>query len=257
MVISQVQIQVLLLILARIIGLFLVAPFFSNKSIASTYKMTFIFMFAFLLWFVVPFTPQKLSADPFLYIISLGNEFIIGLLLGSVVNFIFNGIEAAGELMGAQMGLSVASMLDPSTGAQTTITTRILQMIVLMIFLIVDGHHFLLTALYKSYEVLPMLYTWNLGNGAREVANMATQIFAIGIQLSAPILLTVFLLDFAFGLISRVAPQVNVFQLGFQMKPVLGVFVLMLMIPLLLERMVWLINMMIEKLTYVMLYLRR
>jgi flagellar biosynthesis protein FliR len=257
MVISFVQIQVFMLIAARIIGLFMVAPLFSSKQLASIYKMTFIFMFSFLLWFVVPFTPQKLPSDYILFLIALFNEFFIGILLGSVVSFIFNGIEAAGELMGAQMGLSVSAMLDPTTGSQTTITARLLQMIVLMLFLMVDGHHFLLTALYKSYDALPMLYSWNLTLGAREVADMGAQIFAIGIQLSAPILLTIFLLDFAFGLISRVAPQVNVFQLGFQVKPVLGIFVLMLMIPLLLERIVWILNMMIEKLTVLMMYLRR
>lgn len=246
-----------MLIAARIIGLFMVAPLFSSKSLAGVYKMTFIFMFTFLLWFAVPFTPTKLPSDYIIFLIALFNEFLIGLLLGSVVNFIFNGIEAAGELMGAQMGLSVSSMLDPTTGMQTTITARLLQMIVMMLFLIVDGHHFLLTALYKSYDALPMLYSWNLALGAREVVNLGGQIFAIGIQLSAPILLTIFLLDFAFGLISRVAPQVNVFQLGFQVKPILGIFVLMLMIPLLLERIIWILNMMIEKLTVVMMYLRR
>jgi flagellar biosynthetic protein FliR len=257
MVISLIQIEVFLLIAARIIGLFMVAPFFNSRSLASVYKMTFIFVFTFLLWFVVPFTPAKVPNQPILYMLMLFNEFFIGLLLGSVVNFIFTGIEAAGELMGAQMGLSVASMLDPATGMQETITTRMMQMLTMMIFLVVDGHHFLLTALYKSYDILPMLYAWNLGPGAREVANMGAQIFAIGIQLSAPILLTVFLLDFGFGLISRVAPQVNVFQLGFQVKPVLGLFILMLMTPLLLERILWIINMMLEKLTVIMFYLRR
>ncbi len=256
MIVSMVQIQVFMLILARVLGLMVEVPIFSDRTISKSFKMVFIFTFAFLIWFVAPFNGKLLPRDPLMFQIALVNEFIIGLVLATVVRIIFEGIEAAGDLMGAQMGLSVASMLDPATGAQTTVTAKIFRWTVIMLFFMIDGHHFILTALYRSFDILPMLNSWNIAAGGREIADLGINIFAIAIQLSAPILLVIFLLDFCFGLISRVAPQVNVFQLGFQMKPALGMSVFLLMIPLLLERVLWILNMMIEKLSIILLYMR-
>lgn len=256
MLISAVQIQVFMLILARILGLMVEVPIFSDRTISRTFKVIFIFTFAFLIWFVAPFNGKLLPQDPILFQIALLNEFMVGLILATVVRIIFEGVEAAGDLMGAQMGLSVASMLDPATGSQTTVTARIFRWVVIILFLMIDGHHFILTALYRSFDILPMLNTWNLAAGGRELADLGVNIFAIAIQLSAPVLLVIFLLDFCFGLVSRVAPQVNVFQLGFQMKPALGMFIFMLMIPLLLERVLWLLNMMVEKLSIILFYMR-
>ena len=252
---SVVQLEIFLLIIARIAGIFVTAPIFSDNTISRTFKTALMFSIAFLLWFVIPFPEQKLPNDMFIFMVAVGQEFLIGYLLGSVTRIIFNGVEAAGDMMGAQMGLSVASMLDPSTGRQTVVTARLLRWVIVIIFLTVDGPHFILTALYKSYDALPLLQSWNFSGASNHIAGMVTDIFAIAVQLAAPILLVIFLLDFAFGLVSRVAPQVNVFQLGFQMKPALGMFVFMLMIPLLMERVVWIISLMVERLTAIFFYM--
>jgi len=252
---SVVQLEIFLLIIARVAGVFISAPVLSDNTIPRTFKTALMFSVAFLLWFVIPFPEQKLPPDMFIFMIAVGQEFLIGYVMGSVTRMIFNGVEAAGDIMGAQMGLSVASMLDPSTGRQTVVTARLLRWIIVLIFLMVDGPHFILTALYKSYDALPLLQFWNFANAANHIAGMVTNIFAIAVQLAAPILLTIFLLDFAFGLVSRVAPQVNVFQLGFQMKPALGMFIFMLMVPLFMERVVWIISLMVEQLTAIFFYM--
>jgi flagellar biosynthesis protein FliR len=100
------------------------------------------------------------------------------------------------------------------------------------------------------------LNSWDISNGAQPIIDLGVNIFAIGLQLAAPVILTIFLIDFAFGMISRVAPQVNVFMLGFQLKPPVGTLILLLTLPLLTERIVWLINMMTEEYTRVLMYLR-
>lgn len=256
MVISLVQIEVFLLILARVVGIFMEAPLFSDKSLPRTVKTALMFTFSFLMWFVVPFSPELMPQDPALFLLACFNEFLVGFILGLVTSFIFHGIEAAGELMGAQMGLSVATILDPSSGQQVNAITRFLRWIFVIIFLIVNGHHFLLVALERSYSALPLLRSWNIAAGAQPIIDLGVNIFAIGLQLAAPIILTIFLIDFAFGMISRVAPQVNVFMLGFQLKPPVGMFILLLTIPLLTERIVWLINMVVEEYVRVLYYLR-
>lgn len=252
---SVVQLEILLLILARVAGIFVTAPVFSDNTISRSFKSALLFSISFLLWFVIPFPEKSLPNDMLLFMFGVGQEFFIGYILGSVTKIIFNGVEAAGDIMGAQMGLSVASMLDPSTGRQTVVTARLLRWIIVIIFLSIDGPHFILTALYKSYDALPLLNTWNFGTAANEAASMVGSVFTIAVQMAAPILLVIFLLDFSFGLVSRVAPQVNVFQLGFQMKPVLGMFIFMLMIPLLMERVMWIISLMVERLTSIFFYM--
>ncbi|GBR72591.1 flagellar biosynthetic protein FliR [Candidatus Termititenax aidoneus] len=256
MALNVLQLEIFLLIIARIAGIFVTVPILSDNIVSRSFKAVFMVTLAFLLWFVVPFPETRLPNDMLLFMLAVGLEFLIGYMLGSVARVVFTGIEAAGDLMGAQMGLSVASMLDPTTGRQSVVTARLLRWVVIMIFLMIDGLHFILAALYKSYDALPLLGVWNFSNAANEIAGMVGTIFSIAVQLAAPVMLVIFLLDFAFGLISRVAPQVNVFQLGFQIKPALGIFIFMLMIPLLMERIVWIIGIMVERLTYVFFYMQ-
>ena len=90
----------------------------------------------------------------------------------------------------------------------------------------------------------------------KRAVDLGVHIFAIGIQLAAPVILTIFILDLAFGLISRVAPQVNVFMLGFQLKPPVGTFIFLLTIPLLIERVIWLISKIVEEYAQLLFYLR-
>jgi flagellar biosynthetic protein FliR len=256
MPLNVLQLEIFLLILARVAGIFVTVPILSDSTVSRSFKAAFMVSLAFLLWFAVPFPTERLPGDMALFMLAAGLEFLIGYMLGSVARLVFTGVEAAGDLMGAQMGLSVASMLDPSTGRQTVVTARLLRWIVVLIFIMIDGLHFILTALYKSYDALPLLHNWNFANAANEISGMVGGIFSVAVQLSAPILLVIFLLDFSFGLISRVAPQVNVFQLGFQIKPALGMFIFMLMIPLLMERITWLIGIMVENLTTVFFYMQ-
>ena len=249
MLLNVNQVFIFMVIMARSIGLFLTAPFFSNRIISRTAKIGLIIWITITLWFVVP-VPKTFMVGAFLpLILVLMQELFIGIMLGTVAELLFAGIKAAGEIIGMQMALSVASTFDPAEGGQESIITTLYQNILMILFLIVDGHHLLLVALRKSYDVLPMFNTWNFAMAGRSMAELAGGIFAIGISLAAPIVLVIFLLDFAFGLVSRVAPQVNVFQLGFQVKPPLGEAVLLLTAPFLVERMVFLLSRTIEELT--------
>lgn len=256
MAISFIQLQVFILIFARILGLFMEAPIFSEKMFSRNVKNAFMFFFAFLLWFVVPFSGEQLPPNVPLFIIAFLNEFMVGFIIGFIAKIVFAGVEAAGEIMGAQMGLSVSSMLDPTTGSQTSLPTKLLRWVVIIVFFIVDGHHFMLVALERSFRMLPLMNSWNIQPAAEQIVFLGVNIFAIGVQLAAPIILTIFLIDFAFGLISRVAPQVNVFMLGFQLKPPVGVFIFLLTIPLLVERVIWIVSLIVEKYLNVMFYFK-
>jgi len=245
----------LMLIMARIGGLFATMPIFDQRTIPRFVKTNLVILSSFLLWFVVPQNPAMMPVDVITLIMALFSEFLMGAIVGQVMAIVFISVEAAGGFMSSQMGLSVATIMDPATGQQSTIMINFFRMVMTTLFFVIDGHHFLLSAMFRSFDILPVLSPRNLSLASENLVLMGSMIFSVGIQLSAPVVLTIFLLDFSFGLVSRVAPQVNVFMLGFQMKPSLGSLMLFMMTPLLVERVIYLITLMLEKLVEIFFYL--
>jgi flagellar biosynthesis protein FliR len=234
MIISQDQVIIFFLIFARIIAVLLLSPGFSGKEIFSSGKIAFVFWVSLLLIFVVPL-PLSVPGSPLLFFLALIVEFIIGALLGFITQLVITGIEFGGSLMDTQAGLSVASLLDPSTGQTTSILSKLLRLIAVLVFFIINGHHIILGTIVQSFKVLPVTSKLNIFKASRFVTEISVDIFLSALQISAPILLVVFLIDFGFGLLSKVAPQVNVFQLGFQIKPIISVLVLISIIPGMVE----------------------
>jgi flagellar biosynthetic protein FliR len=155
-------------------------------------------------------------------------------VIGFVCNFLFIAIQSAGELIDMQMGLSVATTLDPIFGAVISIVGRLTFFVALIIFFTLNGHHLILSAFHQSFTTIPAgkiadFTSYNLVN---QIIALGTALWTTAVKLAGPVLLLIFISDFTFGIVSRVAPQVNVFMLGFQVKPLLGLFGISLMLPL-------------------------
>lgn len=255
MILTINQIVVFFLILARMIGVVITAPFFNNRQIFLMAKFAFVFWTAALIIFVVPL-PPKLPDPGIPLILALVGELMIGVMLGFVAELVVVGLEFAGALIDTQAGLSVASLLDPSTGRNSALFEMFLRWVALMVFLQVDGHHVVLTAVYKSFSMVPIGSAYNLTNGSWAVLSFASDIFKAAVQISAPVLLVVFLIDFAFGVLNRLAEQINVFQLGFQVKPIVSVVVFLAMVPGLLHLTLGMMSHMMENLIHVLVALQ-
>lgn len=230
MILYHAQVLVFFLLVARFAGLMLFAPIFNRKEIPTTVKVTFILWVSGVLLFIVPLS-NSLPDSPVGYLIIMVSELVIGVLVGFVTDIIITAIEFAGSLMDTQAGLSVAAVLDPSSGRQITILSRLLKWIAVMMFLIVDGHHLVLSSLVRSFYLLPVGIMPNLVDGGEYLSRLGTYIFFLAVQLSAPIMLVVFLIDFGFGMLNKVAEQVNVFQLGFQVKPLVSLVIFLAVAP--------------------------
>ena len=242
MVISYLQIEIYMLILARVAGLFIDAPVLSAKSIPAFVKMGLAIWLSAIMWFVVPVRYLPDSFPAFIFAILV--EVFIGYIIGFVSSIILQSAQAAGDILDMQMGLSVANVLSPTTGQMTSITGTFMFLIVLVVFLIIDGHHLVLSALHQSFVAIPIIsfIDFSKPDLLLQMLDLLRWFWIATIQLCAPMLLLIFLSDFAFGIVSRVAPQVNVFMLGFQVKPSLGLFGLMLLSPLLIQHMMMLIG---------------
>ena len=193
-------------------------------------KVAFTFWISSLLIFYIPL-PEQLPDTPILLLFAIMLEFITGALMGFMTELFVIALAFAGSLMDTQAGLSVASLLDPATGSPTTLLSKLMNQLGLLLFLLLNGHHMVMSLMVNSFRALPVAYSMNLYDSILYLLNASVKIFSIGVRFAAPILLIVFIIDFGFGMLSRVAPQINVFQLGFQVKPILSLFVLLLIGP--------------------------
>jgi flagellar biosynthetic protein FliR len=249
MAITLDQIVVFFLIFSRFIGLVGTSPFFSNKQIFSVGKMALVFWTCGLLIFVVPL-PDFIPQSPMSFVLLLILEFLIGAFMGFTADLMVSAIEMAGAIMDTQAGLSVASLLDPSTGRNAALFELLLKWVALIIFIQVDGHHMVLTALNTSFTLLPVGVPVDLARGSQYILSLGTHLFLSAVKLSAPILLVIFLVDFSFGVLNRIAEQINVFQLGFQIKPMVSIVIFLGMAP---NLMAIIVNMMEDVMTSLVL----
>jgi flagellar biosynthetic protein FliR len=151
--------------------------------------------------------------------------------------------------MDLQMGLSVATALDPVFGSVISIIGRLAFFTALIIFLTADGHHLVLSAFHQSFTYLPAGKMANFASPALalQMIELGSTLWLTAIKLAAPAVLLIFLSDFTFGIVSRVAPQVNVFMLGFQVKPSLGLLGILLSLPFIVKYINRLIEFMAEQ----------
>jgi flagellar biosynthetic protein FliR len=140
-----------------------------------------------------------------------GRELLIGLALALSVRVLVAGAELAGHLSGFQIGYAYSSLVDPQSGARNGMLSALYANVVLMIFLAIDGHHQLLSALTASYTALPIGATgWaSTGDLAPLVARTLGTVFIIGVRIAAPVVLVLFVVEVGLGLLSRAAPQLN------------------------------------------------
>ncbi|MBU0572883.1 MAG: flagellar biosynthetic protein FliR [Candidatus Margulisbacteria bacterium] len=237
MIISLAQLSVFLLIVTRIGGIMVQTPVFSSRSFPTPAKVALSVWTAAVMWFVVPVS-SALPTTTVSLLLVLASEFTIGLLIGLIANLIFVSVQAAGEIIDLQMGLSVAQSFDPIFGSQISIVGRLFFFTMITMFLIINGHHMVLAGVYKSFNMIPAGQLANFGNGALvlQIITLGSKLFAVGFMLSAPTLLILFIMaSFVFGIVSRVAPQVNVFMLSFQVRPTLGLIGILLTVPLLVK----------------------
>jgi flagellar biosynthetic protein FliR len=258
MILYLAQVQVFMLILARIAGIFIQAPILNSRSLPTLGKIAFAVWMAGVLWFVIPLRPEILPNYPLTFALALIIEVALGYLIGLVCNLIFIAIQAAGEIADMQMGLSVATAFDPVFGATISVVGRLFLFLALMVFVMLDGHHLILSALHQSFRMLPLATTINLISPQLgfQIIDLGKALWLTALTLAAPIVLMIFLSDFSFGIVSRVAPQVNVFMLGFQVKPSLGLIAILMAAPVLVNQIARLIGVMGEEMLKLFMFLK-
>lgn len=220
------------LILARLSGMFATAPFFSAQTIPIPVKMGLV---GILTVFVMIRTgPVPLAGDlNALRLIGLcGAELLLGGLMGTAATFLFAAIAMAGQLVGTQMGFSMANMMDPTNAQQSSLMGQVLNILALLLYLVMDGHLMMLRALFESFQVAPLTEIVPRGGIiVPELVRLSGEVFSLGLRIAFPVVVCVMFVNIGLAIVARTVPQVNVFQLGFIITVGAGILVLSLSIP--------------------------
>ncbi len=229
--ISVAQFQVFLLLFIRTIGIVAVSPVFGHRIIVSQAKAGLALVLAMVLFPAVPVTLAA-TTDLLPYFIVAVKELVMGMMFGFVARLVFIAVQFAGEVIGIDIGFGVVNIIDPLSAEQISIIGTFKNLIALVIFLMIDGHHIVLQGLAASFEMVPLggiQLTEMLG---RSLIAMTSEVFVMAIKLSAPVIAALFLTSLALGIIARTVPQMNVFIVGFPLKIAVGMGMLMLSLPL-------------------------
>ena len=230
MIVTSSHVMVFFLIFARFSGMVSFAPFFDMKTILSVGKAALIFWSSLLVVFVIPL-PEVLPNNMIAYSMALVTELLVGFIIGFTANIMISAIEFAGALMDTQAGLSSATVLNPASGKNAALLEILMEMLSILLFLAMNGHHMILSAVFESFSVIPIGQPFNFQEGSIFLISLGGELFKIAFQLAAPIILVIFIVDFSFGILNRVAEQVNVFQMGFQVKPLVSILVFLGITP--------------------------
>lgn len=224
---------VFLLIFCRITAFFVVVPVFSSQSVPTTFKIGlsfFVSMVIFSSGSMNAAVPQDLG-----YVLLVMREVLIGLLLGFVAYLMFMTIQTAGSFIDIQIGFGIANVIDPMTGASAPIIGNFKYMIALLLFLSMNGHHYLLDAIVYSYKWVPLdnnLFLKMIDGSLSEfLVRTFAQSFMLAFQMSAPLVAALFLTDVGLAFLARTAPQYNVFVIGVPLKIIIGLALLLILMP--------------------------
>ena len=228
----QTHAAVYLLLLTRISGIFVMSPFFGSLNIPMQVRVGAAFAFSLLLFPVVDaheivYAPESMIA----YAAVVLAEFFVGWLIGFVAYISFAAITMAGKIMDLQVGFAIVNVMDPTSGQQMPLIGSFLYNLGLIVFVVTNGHHMLVTALAESFRVVPILAMHLDVSLASLIAQFTTGIFVIGMKIAMPVTFSILLTNVGLGILARTMPQLNIFVVGLPMHIMIGLAVLALTIP--------------------------
>jgi flagellar biosynthetic protein FliR len=231
--------------LTRILGLIAAAPVFGNASVPVSVKVS---LGALITLIVAPTLPAMPQVDPGSWegMLIMTQQLVVGLAMGFAMRLVFAAIELAGEVSSLTMGLGFATFFDPSTSGRSSAISQFMALVATMAFLAVNAHLALLSALVESFSSLPIGGSLMSGGAPLELARWGARVFSAGLQISLPIVAALLVTNIAMGILTRAAPQLNLFGIGFPITLGVGLLSISLALPYLGTPIVNLFNQGIE-----------
>ena len=214
----------------RILALVSSAPVLGNTSVPVRVKVGLAFVLTLVL---APILGTMPAVEPgsAIGLLILAQQIVIGVAIGFTMRIIFTAVEMAGNIAGMQMGLGFATFFDPQNAAQVPVVGQFLGLLATVLFLALNGHLYMIEVLAQSFQALPVMPPPFSAAGWRALAGWGGEIFLAGLLLSMPIMAALLITNLALGIMTRAAPQLNVFSVGFPITLAAGFVVLAIALP--------------------------
>lgn len=214
----------------RILALVSSAPVLGNTSVPVRVKVGLSFVLTLVL---APILGSMPAVEPgsAIGLLILAQQVVIGVAIGFTMRIIFTAVEMAGNIAGMQMGLGFATFFDPQNAAQVPVVGQFLGLLATVLFLALNGHLYMIEVLAQSFQALPVVPPPFSAAGWRALAGWGGEIFLAGLLLSMPIMAALLITNLALGIMTRAAPQLNVFSVGFPITLAAGFVVLAIALP--------------------------
>lgn len=216
----------------RVLAVFTTAPVFSSRAFPVRAKIAFAFLVAVAAQASLPEMPVIGFNDPGVLPVVV-QQVGVGLAIGFAVRVVFSAVELAGEVVGFQMGLNFAAFFDPTIGAQSSAVARFFGQMTSLLFLAVNGHLMVLFAVTQSFYSFPVDQNFLETLGQMKLYQLGTDLFASALWIALPMVGILMFANLALGVVSRVAPQMNIFAIGFPITLVVGLIGIAATLPML------------------------
>lgn len=221
-----------LLIFVRVASLIYAAPLFSQKGVPRQTKVGLSLFISIILFQVIP--KESLAYSTVIeYAVLVIREAIAGLIIGFGAEICYSIIAFAGRIIDMEIGLSMVSMFDPSSNTQISITGAFYNYLFMLMFIISDMHHYIIRALVDTYELIPMgRVTFNMDKMYVSILQYMGDYLVIGFRIVLPVFAVILVTNVVLGVLAKVAPQVNMFSVGLQIKICMGLATIYLVMGL-------------------------
>jgi len=214
----------------RISAMMLAAPVFGARMMSARIRIVMAMTLSVV---TVPLLPPVPAVDPLSFAAAgiLFHQIVIGVAMGFIVQMVFQALVIAGEAIANSMGLGFARMVDPANGVQVPVISQFFVVMATLLFVVLNGHLLLIQLVIRSFEILPVATTGLSLPGIKAVVNWASNMFVGGLLFALPAVTALLVVNVSMGVITRAAPQLNIFAVGFPLMILLGFIFLTATLP--------------------------
>lgn len=215
----------------RIAGLIMTAPLFGSKPVPSRIRLALALAISIV---IVPLiessTPQVDAFSPTGVLIII-QQILIGVMMGFAFQMVISAVITGGQIVALQMGLGFSLMVDPQNGAQAPVLSQLYVLMVLLVFLGLDGHLVMIEIVTDSFHYIPVSDKGVVPENLWQLVTWASMIFSGAVGIALPAIASLLIVNMAFGVMTRAAPQLNIFAIGFPITMMIGFAIILLTLP--------------------------
>ena len=218
----------------RIAAMVTAAPIFNSRQTPVIYRLGLVLA---LTWVTMPLLPPPPVVSLFSHqaLMLLLQQLAVGLIMGFILQLVFGGLVFGGQVVAYSMGLGFASMMDPQNGVQVPVVSQFYLILATLLFLVLNGHLILIDLLFRSFYTFPVGVDGISRSSLSEIVGWGSHLFGAGLLMALPVMAALLLVNLGMGIVTRAAPQLNIFAVGFPITMLIGFALIWATLPNVME----------------------